>query len=88
LNCRTTVYERARFTPIYANPNDFSTQAAPPVSDPKLHHADSRATPPPPRPDFPDAILISLLRAQVLWLAHHDPATVRRELIALLATLG
>jgi hypothetical protein len=41
-----------------------------------------------PRPDLADPILRGLLAAQVTWLARHDPAALRRELIALLAALG
>lgn len=35
-----------------------------------------------------DAILCGLLKAQAMWLATRDPATLRRELLALLTQLG
>jgi len=38
--------------------------------------------------DFLDPILCGLLMAQSAWIATRDPATLRRELIALLAALG
>ncbi|MBE7451452.1 MAG: hypothetical protein HS111_21905 [Kofleriaceae bacterium] len=38
--------------------------------------------------DFLDPILCGLLTAQATWLATHDPAALRREVIALLAHLG
>jgi len=38
--------------------------------------------------DFLDPILCALLTAQAAWMGTHDPAALRRELIALLAALG
>jgi hypothetical protein len=35
-----------------------------------------------------DAILCGLLKAQATWLAHRDPATLRRDLLSLLTQLG
>jgi hypothetical protein len=40
------------------------------------------------RADFPDPVLLGLLRAQAVWMATRDPATLRRALIAILAALG
>ena len=41
-----------------------------------------------PAPDFMDAILRELLKAQGMWLATRDPAALRRKLIEMLAALG
>ena len=38
--------------------------------------------------DFLDPILCGLLMAQSAWLATRDPATLRRELLRVLASLG
>jgi hypothetical protein len=35
-----------------------------------------------------DAILCGLLKAQAIWLANRDAATLRRELLLLLTQLG
>src|SRR5262245_61506613 len=66
--------------------NDDAEQV--PRSGPERTAAHPRGAGDEPRADLADPILRGLLAAQVTWLARHDPAALRRELIAILAALG
>ena len=58
------------------------------ASEPSRTLADSRAKANDLASDYLAPILLALLHAQAAWIATHDPARLRRELIALLAALG